>query len=116
MEKDNKNKPPRTLDEFLNDVKKTNLDDLSDEHKKSLEELIETSAEMGRAPIKQKEELEKQTVILEEAKAITAKNAEYTKQIAEYTIRNEKASNKQFWASTIIASAALLVSIVALFK
>lgn len=72
--------------------------------------------EKAHAPIEQKKELQKQTFILEEAKNITTQNAEYIKQIADYTIRNEKSSKQQFIASIIIASVALLVSIIALFQ
>lgn len=66
------------------------------------------------------EELQKQTSILEEAKSLTYKNAEYVKQICEYVQRNEESSQKHFIASIIISSAALAISIgsflVELFK
>ena len=108
-----KNKPRRTLDECLNNSQKaTNIDNLSEKTKEELKKAIEMSAEIRMAPVKQKEELEKQTETLEEAKNITAQNAEYTKQIAEYTRRNEESSNRQFQASIIVASVALLVSII----
>ena len=43
------------------------------------------------------------------------KSKEVIEKIAEYTLQNQKSANKQFRASIIIAGAALIVSIIALF-
>ena len=39
---------------------------------------------------------------------------EVVKKIAEYTLQNQKSANKQFWASIIVAVAALIVSVIAI--
>ena len=56
-------------------------------------------------------ELQKQTSILEDAKSITHKNAEYVKQISEYTQRNEQSSKRYFYTSIIVSIVALAVAI-----
>lgn len=81
-----------------------------------IKEADENFAELHALPRKQMVELEKQTTILEEAKAITAQNAEYTKQISEYTIRNEKSSKLYFWASFGLSIFALIVAILSFLK
>lgn len=62
----------------------------------------------------QAEELKKQTLILDEARSLTNKNAEYTKQALEFTLKNQKSSTRQFWTSIIIAGASLIVALLAL--
>lgn len=64
----------------------------------------------------QAEELKKQTLILDEARHLTNKNAEYTKQALECTLKNQKSSTRQFWTSIIIAGASLIVAMLALLK
>lgn len=64
----------------------------------------------------QAEELKKQTLILDEARHLTNKNAEYAKQALESALKNQKSSTRQFWASIIIAGAALIVAILTLIK
>lgn len=56
-------------------------------------------------------ELEKHTEILNDAKNITKENAEYVKRIAQLTLENQKISTRQFWASIIVSSVALIIAI-----
>lgn len=56
-------------------------------------------------------ELEKHTEILNDAKNITKENAEYVKKIAQLTLENQKISTRQFWASIIVSSVALIIAI-----
>ncbi|GEM_PF-3603395 len=46
---------------------------------------------------------------------LTTQNTQSVKQIEEMTLENQKSSQRQFCASIIIAGAALVVSIIALF-
>ncbi len=56
-------------------------------------------------------ELERHTEILNDAKNITKENAEYVKKIAQLTLENQKISTKQFWASIIVSSVALMIAL-----
>lgn len=66
--------------------------------------------------IVQAEELKKQTLILEEARILTNKNAEYAKQALESALKSQKSSNRQFLASIIISGVALIVAILTFIK
>lgn len=77
----------------------------------NMKEVLDYMAQKDAAPINQLKELEKQTDILDKAKKITVQNAEYVKQIAEYTKRNEISSKRQFTASFIISLIALVIAI-----
>ena len=58
--------------------------------------------------IMQIDELKSNTEALNKSKEIVEK-------IAEYTLQNQKSTNKQFLASILVAVTALIVSIIAIF-
>ena len=58
------------------------------------------------------EENQKQTVLLKEARELTAKNVECTEKLIECTNEIAKISTKQFWAMFIIGLAAVIVAII----
>ena len=82
---------------------------------RSFKEHMVFQVEKDMQPKVQIAELQNQTTALTNIKELTNLNTEYVKQIAELTIENQKSASKQFWASIIIAGAALFVSVVALF-
>ena len=60
----------------------------------------------------QLEENQKHTVLLKEARELTAKNVECTEKLIECTNEMAKISTKQFWAMFIIGLAAVIVAII----
>lgn len=85
--------------------------------KKTLENFKKTIAWGTREEILQTIqalELERHTEILNDAKNITKENAEYVKRIAQLTLENQKISTRQFWASIIVSSVALIIAIASL--
>ena len=57
------------------------------------------------------QELQKQSVILEDSNQITIENAKVVEEILNCTKQNQESSNRQFKASLIISSTALLIAI-----
>ena len=76
----------------------------------SAEEIWAEHQEQKAQPKIQTAELQKQTSVLEDMKELTKLNAKYVKQIAELTIENQKSATKQFWASIIVSTVALIIA------
>lgn len=65
---------------------------------------------------KQIEENKKHTDILQSVKEQTLKNVRVSQKIAKCTLENQQSSNRQFWASIIIATMALVITIISLIS
>ena len=81
----------------------TVLDEVFEKFKKYSTQQDKTSM----LQIMQIDELKKNTEALN-------KSNEVVEKIAEYTLQNQKSANKQFWASIVVAVAALIVSVIAI--
>lgn len=91
-------------------------------------ELVKKQAEKERQTQTQLNELHKQTTTLTDVKELTrinieciqnvvnltSENTEIVKQIAKMTEENQKSSTKQFWASIIVSSVALIIALCSL--
>lgn len=90
--------------------------------------LAEKQAEKERQIQIQLNELQKQTSTLTDVKeltqinikciqnivSLTSENTETVKQIAKMTEENQKSSKRQFWASIIVSTVALIIAIATL--
>lgn len=77
----------------------------------SAKEIQAKQKELEMQPKIQIQELQKQSVILEDSSQITIENAKVVEEILNCTKQNQESSNRQFKASLIISSTALLIAI-----
>lgn len=77
----------------------------------SAKEIQAKQKELEMQPKIQIQELQKQSVILEDSNQITIENAKVVEEILNCTKQNQESSNRQFKASLIISSTALLIAI-----
>ena len=56
----------------------------------------------------------KQTEVLQEAKTLTKENVECTKLIAEYTLKNQESSEKQYITSRNLSWIAIVIALISL--